>query len=91
MLLKMKIPQRAIWVPAGVPHEMSMAGPVTMLNTYIRSGYILADGYAVSQDVPAAAGGPVALTLHTAAYIAEILRGAIQAIPPGICGRRWAM
>ena len=29
-------PQRAIWVPAGVPHEMSMAGPVTMLNTYIR-------------------------------------------------------
>ena len=30
-------PQRAIWVPAGVPHEMSMAGPVTMLNTYIRS------------------------------------------------------
>lgn len=28
-------PQRAIWVPAGVPHEMSMAGPVTMLNTYI--------------------------------------------------------
>mgnify|MGYP003604638778 CR=1 FL=1 len=30
-------PQRAIWVPAGVPHEMCMAGPVTMLNTYIRS------------------------------------------------------
>ncbi|MFJ3431735.1 MULTISPECIES: AraC family transcriptional regulator [Pseudomonas] len=29
-------PQRAIWVPAGVPHEMSMNGPVTMLNTYIR-------------------------------------------------------
>ncbi|WP_448722940.1 AraC family transcriptional regulator [Pseudomonas farris] len=30
-------PQRAIWVPAGVPHEMSMSGPVTMLNTYIRN------------------------------------------------------
>lgn len=30
-------PQRAIWVPAGVPHEMSMNGPVTMLNTYVRS------------------------------------------------------
>lgn len=29
-------PQRAIWVPAGVPHAMSMNGPVTMLNTYIR-------------------------------------------------------
>lgn len=29
-------PQRAIWVPAGVPHEMHMSGPVTMLNTYIR-------------------------------------------------------
>ncbi|OAE17235.1 AraC family transcriptional regulator [Pseudomonas brenneri] len=29
-------PHRAIWVPAGVPHEMSMSGPVTMLNTYIR-------------------------------------------------------
>lgn len=28
-------PQRAIWVPAQVAHEMSMAGPVTMLNTYI--------------------------------------------------------
>ncbi len=30
-------PHRAIWVPAGVPHEMSMSGPVTMLNTYIRT------------------------------------------------------
>lgn len=28
-------PQRAIWVPAQVPHEMVMSGPVTMLNTYI--------------------------------------------------------
>lgn len=28
-------PQRAVWVPAGVPHEMSMNGPVTMLNTYV--------------------------------------------------------
>ena len=30
-------PQRAIWVPAGVPHEMCMTGPVTMLNTYIHN------------------------------------------------------
>ncbi|SUD27491.1 AraC family transcriptional regulator [Pseudomonas fluorescens] len=30
-------PHRAIWVPAGVPHEMSMSGPVTMLNTYIHN------------------------------------------------------
>ena len=30
-------PQRAVWVPAGVPHEMQMSGPVTMLNTYIRT------------------------------------------------------
>ena len=30
-------PHRAIWVPAGVPHEMVMSGPVTMLNTYIRN------------------------------------------------------
>lgn len=29
-------PQRAVWVPAGIPHEMQMRGPVTMLNTYIR-------------------------------------------------------
>lgn len=29
-------PQRAIWVPAGVPHAMHMSGPVTMLNTYVR-------------------------------------------------------
>lgn len=28
-------PQRAIWVPEGVPHEMIMSGPVTMINTYI--------------------------------------------------------
>lgn len=30
-------PQRAIWVPARVPHAMQMRGPVTMLNTYIRA------------------------------------------------------
>lgn len=28
-------PQRAIWVPAGVPHEMHMRGDVVMLNTYL--------------------------------------------------------
>lgn len=28
-------PQRACWVPAGVVHEMTMSGPVTMLNTFV--------------------------------------------------------
>jgi AraC-like DNA-binding protein len=28
-------PQRACWVPAGVAHDMTMSGPVTMLNTFI--------------------------------------------------------
>jgi AraC-like DNA-binding protein len=28
-------PQRACWVPAGVDHEMSMRGPVTMLNAFV--------------------------------------------------------
>lgn len=28
-------PQRAIWVPAGVSHEMHMRGDVVMLNTYL--------------------------------------------------------
>ncbi|ALS58751.1 AraC family transcriptional regulator [Pandoraea norimbergensis] len=30
-------PQRACWVPAGVQHEMTMSGPVTMLNTFVAS------------------------------------------------------
>ena len=29
-------PQRAIWVPAHLPHAMQMRGPVTLHNTYIR-------------------------------------------------------
>ncbi len=28
-------PQRACWVPADVAHEMTMSGPVTMLNTFV--------------------------------------------------------
>lgn len=28
-------PQRACWVPAGMRHEMTMTGPVTMLNTFV--------------------------------------------------------
>lgn len=28
-------PQRACWVPAGVAHEMTMRGPVTMLNAFV--------------------------------------------------------
>jgi AraC-like DNA-binding protein len=28
-------PQRACWVPAGVEHEMTMSGAVTMLNTFV--------------------------------------------------------
>ncbi|WP_395607886.1 AraC family transcriptional regulator [Pseudomonas sp. B22129] len=31
-------PQRAIWVPGGVPHEMHMRGDVVMLNTYLDDG-----------------------------------------------------
>jgi hypothetical protein len=31
-------PQRAIWVPCGVPHEMQMRGDVVMLNTYLDAG-----------------------------------------------------
>ena len=31
-------PQRAIWVPGGVPHEMHMRGDVVMLNTYLDTG-----------------------------------------------------
>ncbi|VVE18315.1 AraC family transcriptional regulator [Pandoraea anhela] len=30
-------PQRACWVPAGVSHEMTMSGPVTMLNAFVTS------------------------------------------------------
>ncbi|RQZ13760.1 AraC family transcriptional regulator [Burkholderia sp. Bp9031] len=39
-------PQRACWVPAGVHHEMTTTGPVTMLNTF------------VSDDAARAAGLP---------------------------------
>ena len=28
-------PQRACWVPAGISHEMTMSGPVTMLNVFV--------------------------------------------------------
>ena len=28
-------PQRACWVPAGIDHEMTMHGPVTMLNAFV--------------------------------------------------------
>lgn len=28
-------PQRACWVPAGISHEMTMCGPVTMLNAFV--------------------------------------------------------
>jgi AraC-like DNA-binding protein len=28
-------PQRACWVPAGIVHEMTMSGPVTMLNVFV--------------------------------------------------------
>jgi AraC-like DNA-binding protein len=30
-------PQCAIWVPAGIPHEMHMSGPVRMLNAFIHT------------------------------------------------------
>lgn len=28
-------PQRACWIPAGISHEMTMGGPVTMLNAFL--------------------------------------------------------
>jgi AraC-like DNA-binding protein len=28
-------PQRACWIPAGITHEMTMSGPVTMLNAFV--------------------------------------------------------
>jgi AraC-like DNA-binding protein len=28
-------PRRACWVPGGMPHEMTMSGPVTMLNAFV--------------------------------------------------------
>jgi AraC-like DNA-binding protein len=37
-------PQRACWVPAGVPHEMTMSGPVTMLNTFVSADAARAAG-----------------------------------------------
>lgn len=37
-------PQRACWVPAGVPHAMTMRGAVTMVNTYIADDLALAAG-----------------------------------------------
>jgi len=40
-------PQRACWVPAGITHEMTMGGPVTMLNTF------LADPAAQALGLPA--------------------------------------
>jgi len=37
-------PQRACWVPAGVRHEMTMTGPVTMLNTFVAGDAALEAG-----------------------------------------------
>lgn len=37
-------PQRACWVPAGVRHEMTMTGPVTMLNTFVSGDAALEAG-----------------------------------------------
>ena len=37
-------PQRAIWVPANVPHAMRMRGPVTMFNTYFSQAAVVRAG-----------------------------------------------
>lgn len=37
-------PQRACWVPAGTMHEMTMIGPVTMLNTFVSAAAAQAAG-----------------------------------------------
>lgn len=37
-------PQRACWVPAGVEHEMTMSGAVTMVNTFVSNETVRAEG-----------------------------------------------
>ena len=40
-------PQRACWVPAGVEHEMTMGGPVTMINVFVSADRAIAAGLPV--------------------------------------------
>lgn len=60
-------PQRACWVPAGVEHEMTMSGPVTMLNTF------------VSGDAAHAAGLPDHCCVYgVSPLLRQLLDGAID-------------
>jgi AraC-like DNA-binding protein len=60
-------PQRACWVPAGVEHEMTMSGPVTMLNTF------------VSQDTADAAQLPARCCVYgVSALLKQLLEDAID-------------
>lgn len=60
-------PQRACWIPAGVVHEMTFSGPVTMHNTF------------VSIDAAQAAGLPVECrVLGVSALLRDLLREAID-------------
>lgn len=44
-------PGRAVWVPAGVEHEMQMLGPVVMLNTFVSVDAAVRVGLAAHYEV----------------------------------------
>jgi len=63
-------PQRACWVPAGVTHEMTMSGPVRMLNTF------------VTPEASASAGLPTECCVYAvSALLRQLLDDAID-LPP---------
>ncbi|QKW55693.1 helix-turn-helix transcriptional regulator [Stenotrophomonas sp. NA06056] len=58
-------PQRACWVPAGLAHEMTMRGPVTMLNAFL--------------SAEAAATLPMQCRVHdVSALLRHLLEGAVD-------------
>lgn len=60
-------PRRACWVPANMRHEMTMSGPVTMLNTFL------------SQDEADAAGMPARCCVYgVSALLTQLLNEAID-------------
>jgi AraC-like DNA-binding protein len=60
-------PQRACWVPAGVAHDMTMSGPVTMLNTF------------VAQTAADAAGLPAECCVYgVSALLRQLLADAVE-------------
>ncbi|MEG0182561.1 MAG: helix-turn-helix transcriptional regulator [Stenotrophomonas sp.] len=60
-------PQRACWVPAGLAHEMTMRGPVTMLNAFL------------SAEVAAAVALPMHCRVHAVSpLLRQLLEGAVD-------------